>query len=239
MKVLTAAQMRRMDRYAIEKLGIIGPVLMENAGLEIVRAILERFPAVHQEKVVIVAGKGNNGGDGFVVARHLFNRGAKPLILLLAKKKAVQGDAALNLAIAERMGIPIQEAGTPELWAKARRRLKSATLVVDAVFGTGLTQPAEGLFAKVISDINRSPALPGGRGYSFRSFFGHVRTDWPKCRSRSDSDHGRSQDRARVRAHRGSVRRMGCGGYQHAAFYVSESRPQARTSGRDFHRSLF
>lgn len=91
MKVLTAVQMRRMDQYAIEKLGIIGPVLMENAGLEIVRAILERFPAVHQEQVVIVAGKGNNGGDGFVVARHLFNRGAKPLILLLAKKKPFRG----------------------------------------------------------------------------------------------------------------------------------------------------
>ena len=158
MKVLTAAQMRRMDLYAIEKLGIIGPVLMENAGLEIVRAILERFPDVRQEKVVIVAGKGNNGGDGFVVARHLFNRGAKPLILLLAPKKAVQGDAALNLTMAERMGIAIQEAGTPDLWAKARRRLTSATLLLDAVFGTGLTQPAAGLFAKVISDINRSPA---------------------------------------------------------------------------------
>ncbi len=159
MKILTAAQMRRMDSHAIEGLGIIGPVLMENAGLGIVRAILERFPEIQAENVVIVAGKGNNGGDGFVAARHLFNRGARPLILLIGAKKDVKGDAALNLTMADRMGIEIREITSPELWVKSRRKLKEATLLVDAVFGTGLTKPAGGLFAKVIEDINRSPAF--------------------------------------------------------------------------------
>ncbi len=159
MKILTSVQMRRMDSHAIEELGIIGPVLMENAGLEIVRAILERFPEIQTENVIIVAGKGNNGGDGFVVARHLFNRGARPLILLIGAKKDVKGDAALNLTMADRMGIEIREITSPELWNKARRKLKEATLLVDAVFGTGLTKPAAGIYAKVIEDINRSPAF--------------------------------------------------------------------------------
>ncbi len=159
MKILTSAQMKRMDGHAINRLGIIGPVLMENAGLEIVRAITERFPRIGDEKVIIVAGKGNNGGDGFVVARHLFNRGARPLILLLSHKKDVKGDAALNLTMVDRMGIEIKEITGPEAWTRARRRLKGASLLVDAVFGTGLAQPAAGLYAKVIRDINRSPAF--------------------------------------------------------------------------------
>ncbi len=159
MKILTAAQMRRMDHHAIKELGIIGPVLMENAGLEIVRAILERFPQIQAEKVVIVAGKGNNGGDGFVVARHLFNRGARPLILLIGAKKDLKGDAALNLIMVDRMGIEIREITSPEHWAQAKRKLNDATLLVDAVFGTGLTKPAAGFYARVIEGINRSPAF--------------------------------------------------------------------------------
>ncbi|NOR15526.1 MAG: bifunctional ADP-dependent NAD(P)H-hydrate dehydratase/NAD(P)H-hydrate epimerase, partial [Candidatus Aminicenantes bacterium] len=107
MKVLTSAQMRALDQKAIEELGIIGPILMENAGLEIVRAILGKFPDISREKVVIVAGKGNNGGDGFVVARHLYNRGCRPEVLLLAHMDEIKGDAALNLTMIDRMGVSI------------------------------------------------------------------------------------------------------------------------------------
>ncbi len=158
MKILTSEQMRRMDAYAIAELGIVGPVLMENAGLEIVRAVLGRFPRIQAEKVVIVAGKGNNGGDGFVVARHLFNRGARPLVLLIGSKSRVRGDAALNLTMVDRMGIEIREITSAQHWTGARRKLKDATLLIDAIFGTGLTKPAGGLYARVIEDINRSPA---------------------------------------------------------------------------------
>lgn len=158
MKVLTSTEMKRMDKYAMEKLGIIGPVLMENAGLEIVRAVLARFPDISQEKIVVVAGKGNNGGDGFVVGRHLFNRGAWVQILLLGKKKDPQGDAAVNLNMVNRIGIDIQEITSEDSWKRARKSLKKATILIDAVFGTGLTKPAAGLYAKVIRDINRSPA---------------------------------------------------------------------------------
>ena len=96
MKILTSKQMQGIDKKAIEKMGIIGPILMENAGIRITDEILEKFPRIRDEKVVIVAGKGNNGGDGFVVARHLSNRGCQPVVLLLASKRALIGDAALN-----------------------------------------------------------------------------------------------------------------------------------------------
>lgn len=154
MKILNSEQMRNMDRWAMEEIGIIGPILMENAGLAIVREILVRFPGIRHEKVVVVAGKGNNGGDGFVVARHLFNRGSRPRVLLLAKKTDLRGDAALNLSIADNFGIPIDEILGEEDWSAARPVLDEATILIDAVFGTGLTKPAARLYARVIGDIN-------------------------------------------------------------------------------------
>jgi NAD(P)H-hydrate epimerase len=158
MKVLTSQQMKEIDRKAIEEIGIPGPVLMENAGLEIVRVIRARFPEIQKEKVIIVAGKGNNGGDGFVVARHLSNRGGRPKVLLLAAKKDVRGDAALNLGIADKIGVDIVEILSAEDWRKNKKELSAATLIVDAIFGTGLMNPAEGFYATAIEDINKAKA---------------------------------------------------------------------------------
>jgi NAD(P)H-hydrate epimerase len=159
MKVLTSQQMKEIDRKTIEEIGIPGPVLMENAGLEIVRAIRARFPEIQKGKVLIVAGKGNNGGDGFVVARHLWNRGGRPKVFLLAAKQDVKGDAALNLEIADKIGVDIVEILSAEDWKKHKRDLSAATLIVDAIFGTGLMNPAEGLYAIAIEDINRAKAF--------------------------------------------------------------------------------
>ena len=159
MKILTSKQMQSVDKKAIKKLGIIGPILMENAGIQITNAILNKFPLIQEEKVVIVSGKGNNGGDGFVVARHLFNRGCEPVVLLLASKKSLQGDAALNAGIADKIGIPIKEIVSDRHWGANKRMLTKATVVVDAIFGTGLTSPARGLYAAAIEDINKSKAF--------------------------------------------------------------------------------
>jgi len=156
MKILTSAEMRDIDRVAIEEVGIPGPVLMENAGVRIVDVLLSRFPRVDRERVVVVAGRGNNGGDGLVVARHLQNRGGKPKVLLLAPKDDVKGDAALNLTIAEKSGVEVVDASTELCWKKARPSLSRATVIVDAIFGTGLTKPAEGLFAAAINDLNQA-----------------------------------------------------------------------------------
>ena len=92
MKVLTSQQMKEIDRKAIEDLGIIGPILMENAGLQIAMEIMDCFPDIDYEEIVIIAGKGNNGGDGFVVARHLYNQDCRPHVVLLAKMKELKGE---------------------------------------------------------------------------------------------------------------------------------------------------
>ena len=159
MKVLTSKEMREIDRKTIEEIGIPGPVLMENAGIRITGAILKRFPRITEENVVIVAGKGNNGGDGFVVARHLFNLGARPNVLLLASKQELKGDASLNLGIAEKIGVEIAEVTKIEEWKKRRIGLFHASVIVDAIFGTGLLKPAEGLYATAIEDINKAPGF--------------------------------------------------------------------------------
>jgi len=150
--------MKEIDRIAIEDLGIIGPILMENAGLQIAMEILDCFPDIEYEEIIIVAGKGNNGGDGFVVARHLYNQGCRPHVVLLAKMKELKGDAALNAGIAHRIGVKISETPTEKEWRVQKKTLKKATLVLDAIFGTGLTKPAGGIYAKVIEDINTSKA---------------------------------------------------------------------------------
>lgn len=159
MKILKAKQMQEVDKKAIEKIGIIGPILMENAGIQITNEIMKKFPRIRDEKVVIVAGKGNNGGDGFVVARHLYNRGCAPVVLLLASRKELKGDAALNAGIAYRIGLDIKEITSSYRWAGNRRILSKATVVVDAIFGTGLTSPAKGLYATIIQDINKTRAF--------------------------------------------------------------------------------
>jgi len=155
MKVLTSAQMKEIDRLTIEEVGIPGPVLMENAGLQIFRSLKEIFPQLEKERVVVVAGKGNNGGDGLVVARHLLNTCAPPLVLLLSRVEDLQGDAALNARIGRHLGLDIKEVPTLEEWKRNRMSLLHATLVIDAVFGTGLAKPAEGLYAAAIEDMNK------------------------------------------------------------------------------------
>jgi NAD(P)H-hydrate epimerase len=159
MKILTSIQMREIDRKTIEGIGIPGAVLMENAGIRITQAILKRFPEVAEQNIVVVAGKGNNGGDGFVVARHLFNRGARPTVLLLAKKDEVKGDAALNLAVAGRIGVEIVETPTVAEWKKHKVGVWHASIIVDAIFGTGLLKPADGIYAAAIEDINKAGAF--------------------------------------------------------------------------------
>jgi NAD(P)H-hydrate epimerase len=159
MKILTAREMKEIDRAAIEEIGIPGTVLMENAGLRVVRALKGRFSKPEDETIVIVAGKGNNGGDGFVVARHLFNSGTAPEVLLLATKEEVKGDAAVNLAVVLKLGIPVTEIRTSAEWKKARVKVFHATVIVDALFGTGLLKPLDGLFAEAVVDINKSAAF--------------------------------------------------------------------------------
>ncbi len=159
MKILTASQIREIDRITIEEIGIPGPILMENAGLQVVAALRNEIGVVPGMKVVVVAGKGNNGGDGLVVARHLHNQGVDCRVLLAGAVQEVRGDAALNLQIALKTGVPVVEVKDEPGWKKARKILADTPVIVDALFGTGLSKPLEGLYKLIVEDINRSGAF--------------------------------------------------------------------------------
>ncbi len=156
MIVLTAAQMQKLDRLASEQLAIPGLVLMENAGAGVARLIDERFPDDAERGVVILCGPGNNGGDGFVIARHLFNLGCEVELFLLGASEKLRGDAKTNHAIAANMDLPIAEVKKAADLLKVRSALSRAGLVVDALFGTGLDRPIEGLGAELINLVNKS-----------------------------------------------------------------------------------
>ena len=148
MKVLTAAQMREVDRRTME-LGIPGIVLMGNAGNRVVDLLAERFAPLSAARVVVLCGKGNNGGDGMVVARQLHTRfrPAALEVVLFAAPEELKGDAAQNLQMLQACGRPVRR----EISAEAR----AATLVIDALLGTGITGPAEGAMLEAIRAINR------------------------------------------------------------------------------------
>jgi len=156
MKILNSAEMKRVDQRTIQQVGIPGIVLMENAGLQIVKAIEEMWQPTSPMKIAIFCGKGNNGGDGYVVARHLHNRGHKPLIILLARREEITGDAKINLNIALNIGIELLEVPTPQRWEEQKPTLQSFDLIVDAILGTGLFKPVTGFYKEIIEEINRS-----------------------------------------------------------------------------------
>ncbi len=154
--ILSREEVRAIDRRAIEEFGVPGAVLMENAGrgaAEVLGALGVRGP------VLICCGKGNNGGDGFVIARHLDNRGLPVRVLLFAKPEELTGDAALNYEILRRSGVPIDvRAGQPIDAEALRQELAAAEWVVDALFGTGLAGAVRPPFDRVIAAINASGA---------------------------------------------------------------------------------
>ncbi|HSM50391.1 MAG TPA: NAD(P)H-hydrate dehydratase [Thermoanaerobaculia bacterium] len=155
MRVLTAAAMREVDRRAIEELGVPGPVLMENAALGVVEALAARFPQV--ERVSLVCGPGNNGGDGLAVARHLLSRGYEVRVALADGGRALSGDAALQLRILEAIGLSPVRFGPDGDPAPLLAWLAGGELLVDALFGTGLTRPLAGWAARLVEALDRLP----------------------------------------------------------------------------------
>jgi NAD(P)H-hydrate epimerase len=164
--LLTAAEMREMDRVSIEEYGVPGVVLMENAGRGAAMVALELFKLRRgAEQVVVVCGPGNNGGDGYVVARHLANRGLEVRVLLVADRARVTGDAAVHLRVLERMNVPLVSAATPGALLEPQRpselNLSRADLIVDALLGTGLTAEVRSPYREAIAAINAAtPRVP-------------------------------------------------------------------------------
>jgi hydroxyethylthiazole kinase-like uncharacterized protein yjeF len=156
--VFTAAEMRALDARAIETLNIPGPRLMENAGRGAAAVIAREWAPVRGRRILVLCGKGNNGGDGFVVARHLKTKGARPRVLLVSLRSEVTGDARQAL---QRWRGKVEEIHDEAGLATVARALAEADLVVDALLGTGLTGAARGLTSQVIEQINRSTARSG------------------------------------------------------------------------------
>ncbi|MBN2432859.1 MAG: NAD(P)H-hydrate dehydratase [Acidobacteria bacterium] len=159
MKLLTAGQMREVDRKTIQEIGVPGIVLMENAGIHVTQILEEHFETLEALRIAIICGCGNNGGDGFVVARQLYMRGILPDVFVLCAEDKIRGNAATNLNIIKNFPeLPVIMVPDERTYKRMGISFDSYQVVVDAILGTGLHQPAEGYFARVIEDINRSPA---------------------------------------------------------------------------------
>lgn len=156
MELVTAAEMRTMDKETIEAFGIPGRILMENAGRGAVEGLLRVLGDLRGVAVGVAAGRGNNGGDGFVMARYLAQLGARVTVFLLAARSRVAGDARTNLDLLDPLGVPVVELLDAAALQRRRRRLQGPAVWIDAILGTGLNAPVRGHLARMIAFLNSS-----------------------------------------------------------------------------------
>jgi len=179
-KVLTREEMRELDRKAIEEYKIPGIILMENAGRNVADEVLNMLDDPQQTKVAILCGKGNNGGDGFVVARHLHNHSISVYVFLVAKISDIlkDGDAGTNLQILLNMKIPVKEILDIPGVNSILKELNGYNILADALFGTGLSGDVREPFKTLISGVNNlnkptlSVDIPSGLDCNTGKFLG-------------------------------------------------------------------
>ncbi len=151
---LTRRQVREVDRIAIEERGIPGLTLMENAGRLAARLILDLTPGL--ASAAIVCGRGNNGGDGFVIARHLSEAGAAVEVILACDPERLTGDAAANARAVEKLALPCRRFDSAEAIKSTSPHLSSKQVIVDAVLGTGFSGSVRPPLNLAIEAINAS-----------------------------------------------------------------------------------
>src|SRR5271154_3927413 len=151
MKILSAAEMREVDRLTTSRYRVPSLTLMENAGRSVAEFIQSRFSNLTTRRIVVLCGKGNNGGGGFVVARHLRKMGAKPEVYLVGNPREVKGDAAANLRRWKKAGKLLVDGGRG---AGDWMPLSSDTIILDALLGTGVRGAVEGRLREVIVGVN-------------------------------------------------------------------------------------
>ena len=156
MKLLTADEMRNLDRQSIEEFGVPGLVLMENAGRGATDFFCTTFASLFPGPVLVLAGKGNNGGDGYVIARHLTNRGWQVSTVVLADRESISGDAAVNLQVLLHSGAAVEFAPDEETLQSVLAAHNEQRLIIDAIFGNGLNSEVRGHYAAAIDWIVRS-----------------------------------------------------------------------------------
>jgi len=148
--------MREADRFTIEDLGIPSLVLMENAGRQVVAAIEAAYESRLNGRVAVLCGRGNNGGDGFVVARTLLQRGIDAAVFVIGALSEIRGDAKTNLDLLGRLGMTVVEISDEQSWELHFSEISQCTLIVDAIFGTGLKAALGGMMETVVADVNAS-----------------------------------------------------------------------------------
>jgi len=149
-------EVRAVDRWVIDQVGAPGVVLMENAGRSCAEMVRERLQGVDAPKICVFCGTGNNGGDGYVIARHLRNAGFEVTVVLCGRREKVAGDARVNLDVLERLGhsVDLLSPDEPDLAGRVRQLAGRAEMIVDALFGTGLQGPLRGDYRALIDAIN-------------------------------------------------------------------------------------
>jgi len=159
--VMSRDQVRKFDAWAINQLGIPGTVLMENAGRSCAELIKEKLGDIEKPSVCIFCGTGNNGGDGYVIARHLLNSGFEVKVVICGDREKIKGDAKLNLDILEAMGQAIEQLNLEQkdIGDCAGQVAEGADMLVDAVFGTGLKGQLTGRYQELIKAINSQGKL--------------------------------------------------------------------------------
>lgn len=153
-KIMTRQQVRDYDKFAIEQMGVPGIILMENAGKNCADIIMDHLEQARASKVCIFCGTGNNGGDGYVIARHLENAGYKTLTIIIGDTDKIQGDALINLNIIIRMGLEITNISAD--YEDIKSFAENCDLIIDAIFGTGLQGSLSPEYISIINQINES-----------------------------------------------------------------------------------
>lgn len=157
MYLVSAREMQAMDAATIETFGIPGRVLMENAGRGATRIFLQTIYRHHPgARVAVVAGPGNNGGDGFVMARYLAQKQIPVKVYLLSTRSRVKGDAAANLGLLDPLNVPVKEITDIKTFSLLRTELNQQEIWIDAILGTGLSSDVKGFFKEIIEIINGS-----------------------------------------------------------------------------------
>ncbi len=154
MKIVNARQMRNIDARTVREYGIPARVLMENAGARAADALEEICEDLEHRAIAILCNKGNNGGDGFVLARHLHNRGLYPRVVLLCRRNEVTDDALANLRTLGKMKVEVSIAADEKAWKAIRVELERYDLIVDAILGTGLKGRVRGFLRTVLADVS-------------------------------------------------------------------------------------
>jgi hydroxyethylthiazole kinase-like uncharacterized protein yjeF len=161
--VMTRDEVRAFDAWAINTLGIPGVVLMENAGRSCAELIEDKLKDIAGQKVCIFCGTGNNGGDGYVIARHLINHGIKVTVVVCGDRSKIKGDAKTNLDIVEQMGesVELLNPSDRDIAGRVEHFCAGADIIVDSLFGTGLRGQLSDEYKRLIESINacESPVL--------------------------------------------------------------------------------